>query len=327
MTRRWLMPLALLLLSSGVVQAPAATAPRGVPAATSPREVIVDTDIGDDYDDAVALALVLASPHLKLDAVITSFGDTALRARMVQRLLREIGRTDVAVVAGPATPPGTRFTQSAWAAGGPPPAAAPGALGTILARLRAEPAGRITLIELAPETTLGAMLARDPVAVRRLAGVVLMGGSVRRGYGPTPGTNSDSPSIEYNVRRDPAGLRALLGSGVPVWMMPLDATEVPLDDAARQRLFATGTPLARWLATLYPAWADSTGGSREPTLFDVVPVAWLLRPDVCRPVPLDIVVSPAGDTTVGGGPPDAGVCLDIDRGAVLSLLQDRLAAR
>ncbi len=319
MTRRWSALLALLTLS-GALPAPAV-------AGAAPREVIVDTDIGDDYDDAVALALVLASPRLKLDAVITSFGDTALRARMVRRLLRQIGRTDVAVAAGPATPPGTRFTQSAWAAGGPPTIAVPDAVGTILARLRAEPAGRITLIELAPETTLGTMLARDPATFRRLAGVVLMGGSVRRGYGSVPGTNSDTPSIEYNVRCDPAGLRALLGSGVPVRMMPLDATEVPLDAAARRRLFAAGTPLAGWLATLYPAWADGTVGSREPTLFDVVPVAWLLHPRVCRPVPLDIVVSPAGATTVGRGPPDAGVCLDIDRAAVLSLLRDRLAAR
>ena len=293
-------------------------------AAAPPREVIVDTDIGDDYDDAVALALVLASPGLKLDAVIASFGDTALRARMMRRLLRRIGRTDVEVTAGPASP-ATRFTQSAWAAGGPPLAAAPDAVATILARLRAEPAGRITLIELAPATTVGAMLARDPAAFRRLAGVVMMGGSIRRGYGLVPGTNSDAPTAEYNVRCDPAGLRALLASGVPVRMMPLDATEVALDARARQRLFARGTPLAGWLATLYPAWADNNGGGREPVLYDVVPVAWLLRPQICRPVPLDVVVSPAGDTTVGAGAPNVSVCLDIDRGAVLSLLQDRLS--
>ncbi len=318
--KRLLLPLPLLL----------ALASEGVPgaagAATAPREVIVDTDIGDDYDDAVALALVLASPRLKLDEVITSAGDTTLRARMVERLLRRLGRTGITVATGPATAPGTRFTQFAWAAGGPP-GPFPDAVGTVLARLQAAPAGRITLIELAPASTVGAMLARDPAAFRRLAGVVLMAGSVRCGYGSRPGTNSDSPSVEYNVRRDPAGFRALLGSGVPIRMMPLDATEVALDAPARQRLFGLGTPLADWLATLYPEWADNNGRGREPVLFDVVPVASLLRPQVCRPQPLDIVVAADGATTVGAGPPNAAVCLDIDRGAVLSLLQARLAAR
>ena len=320
MTRRWLTLSTLLLLLPGAMLAAAATR------AAAPREVIVDTDIGDDYDDAVALALVLASPQLRLDAVITSFGDTALRARMVQRLLRRIGRPDVAVVAGPATPPGTRFTQSAWAAGGPPPAAAPAALGTILARLRAEPAGRVTLIELAPATTVGAMLARDPAAFRRLAGVVVMGGSVRRGYGRRAGTNSDAPSIEYNVRRDPAGFRALLGSGVPVRMMPLDATEIVLGAPARRRLFGAGTPLASWLAALYPSWAHGNPWGPDPVLFDVVPVASLLDPAICRPRPLDITVSPEGATAAADGPANAQVCLGIDRAAVLALLRSALAA-
>ena len=298
-----------------------------VPAAASPlpREVIVDADIGDDYDDAVALALVLASPELKLDAVITSVGDTQLRARMVERLLRRLGRTDVAVAAGPATAPGTRFTQAAWAAGGAPSGPFPDAVATTLARLRAAPAGRITLIALAPATTIGAMLARDPAAFRRLAEVVVMGGSVRRGYGASAGTNSASPSIEYNVKLDPAGFRALLGSGVTVRMMPLDATEIVLDAPSRRRLFDAGTPLANWLATLYPSWADNNPWGRDPVLFDVVPVAWLLEPAICRPRPLDIAVSASGATVAVAGPADAGVCLEVDRAAVLALLQARLA--
>ena len=308
-----------LLLLSLLVAGAAPSAAR-----TMPAEIIIDTDLGDDLDDAFALALALSSPELRLDGITTSLGDTGLRARMARRLLRLVGRTDIPVSAGPATRPYTRFTQSAWASA-EPSGPVPPAVDVTLDRLHATPPGRITLVALAPLTTVGAMIDRDPAAFRRLAQVVVMGGSIRRGYGRRAGTNSASPSIEYNVRCDPAGLRRLLASGVPVVLMPLDATEIALDRAARAQLFATRTPLAAWLDALYPPWANGNPWGPDPTLFDVVPVAWLLRPSICTPVPLRIAVSPSGATTIGAGPPNARACLGIDRAAVLGLLQDRLA--
>ena len=52
---------------------------------TPPRHVILDTDIGSDVDDAMALAVILGSPALTLDAVTTVYGDVLLRARLAQR--------------------------------------------------------------------------------------------------------------------------------------------------------------------------------------------------------------------------------------------------
>ena len=54
--------------------------------------VILDTDIGDDIDDAFALALLLRSPEVKLLGITTAFGDTELRARLVDRYLQAVGR-------------------------------------------------------------------------------------------------------------------------------------------------------------------------------------------------------------------------------------------
>lgn len=59
-----------------------------------PQLAVIDTDIGDDIDDAFALALALRSPELKLLGVTTAYGDTELRARLVDRYL-EIGRAHV----------------------------------------------------------------------------------------------------------------------------------------------------------------------------------------------------------------------------------------
>ncbi len=295
-------------------------------AAPAVREVILDTDVGDDIDDAFALALLLASPELHVDGIMASFGDTHLRARLAERFLRATGRTDIAVGAGPSTPPATRFTQRAWAyaqAG----ATIPDAVTASLDQLRTTPPGRITLIALAPLTTIGAMIDRDPKTFRRLAGVVLMGGSIHRGYGQHAGETSPHPSDEYNVRCDPAGLRKLLASGVAVTLMPLDATEIALDATRRTRLFAAGTPSTDVLQALYAQWVTGNPWGTTPTLFDVVPVAWLLRPSVCEPVPLRIEVGDGGTTRVVAGAPNASVCLDVDKTAVLDLLDARLRPR
>src|SRR5262245_9760779 len=63
--------------------------------------IILDTDIGDDIDDALALALVRASPELELRGVTTVAGDAHPRALIVCRLLdAAVPRQKVPVAAG-----------------------------------------------------------------------------------------------------------------------------------------------------------------------------------------------------------------------------------
>ncbi|HEX2863511.1 MAG TPA: nucleoside hydrolase, partial [Deinococcales bacterium] len=65
-----------------------------------PHQIILDTDIGTDVDDIMALALILASPELNLLGVTGAYGDTALRAKLSRRVLDLAGREDVPVLAG-----------------------------------------------------------------------------------------------------------------------------------------------------------------------------------------------------------------------------------
>src|SRR6266478_6152284 len=62
--------------------------------------VLLDTDIGDDIDDALALALVLRSPEIELLGVTTVFGDTRKRAHLAAHVLQTFGREDIPVAAG-----------------------------------------------------------------------------------------------------------------------------------------------------------------------------------------------------------------------------------
>jgi purine nucleosidase len=282
-----------------------------------PQLVILDTDIGDDIDDAFALALVLKSPELKLLGVTTEFGDTELRARLVDRYLDAVGRGDIPVAAGVATKTDNVMTQKAYAEGAPNKKHADG-VAFILQQISAHP-GQITLIGIGPLFNVQAAIKRDPATFKMLKRVVLMGGSVYRGYG---GPNAP-PQPEWNILNDPDGLKALLGSGVPVFMMPLDSTQVPLDQKAQAAIFSHGSPLTDQLTLLYHEWSG-TGEWKTPTLYDPVAVTYTMHPDLCPATPMRIEVDAKGNTRPVAGVPNAQVCLKSDEQAFLGFLLDRL---
>src|SRR3569833_3281159 len=69
--------------------------------AQTPREkIIIDTDIGDDIDDAFAVALALSIPEFEVLGFSASFGDTPARAKMLDRMLGELGHSDIPVAMG-----------------------------------------------------------------------------------------------------------------------------------------------------------------------------------------------------------------------------------
>src|SRR5580692_3909261 len=86
-------------------------------AGPEPEPVIIDTDVGDDIDDAFALTIALQDPRLEVLGITTAWGDTHTRVLLVRRLLATLGRRDVVVAEGPATADPTPFTQRRWALG------------------------------------------------------------------------------------------------------------------------------------------------------------------------------------------------------------------
>jgi purine nucleosidase len=291
----------------------------------APQLVIIDTDIGDDIDDAFALGLALRSPELKILGVTTTFGDTQLRARLVERYLQAVGKGDIPVFAGPESKTSNQMTQAAYARGGPEKHFGDGS--EFIDREAREHPGKITLIGIGPLITVEAAIKKDPAAFRKLKRVVIMGGSVYRGYGLDAQGKPKAPEPEWNILNDPAGLKALLGSGVPVSMMPLDSTQVPLDARGREAIFAHRAPLSEQLKQLYDQWKGGTQSRNPtPTLFDPVAVTYSFRPDLCPAKPMHIDVDERGMTKPGAGTPNADVCLQSDQKGFLDLLLNRLNA-
>jgi purine nucleosidase len=288
-----------------------------------PQLAILDTDIGDDIDDAFALALALRSPELKILGITTAFGDTELRARLVDRYLQAVGRGDIPIAAGvPTQHTNNVFTQAAYAQRWPSGVHADG-VEFLLSQIRAHP-GEITLIAIGPLNNIEAAIKQDPETFRKLKRVVMMGGSVYRGYDGRDGEHRP-PNAEWNINRDPAGAQALLASGVPVFMMPLDSTQIHLETSKREAIFAHGSPLTDQLTLLYHQWKSGSDGHPDaPTLFDPVAVTYAIRPDLCPATPLRLEVDEKGFTRPVTGTPNVQVCLKSDEKGFLELLLTRL---
>jgi hypothetical protein len=186
-----------------------------------PELAIVDTDIGDDIDDAFALALALRSPEVKLLGITTAYGDTELRAKLVDRYLNAAAcGLNLPVVPGVPTPHSNVFTQAAYASHQPNVGCAVSipfnkeedarwarerkhddAAGFLLDQIRAHP-GHVTLIAIGPLVNVEAAIKRDPATFRKLKRVVMMGGSKsaagrgRAGLHDAAGLDADPPGSQ-----------------------------------------------------------------------------------------------------------------------------------
>ena len=313
----------VLLASSSHGQSRQATAP----VESAPRLVIIDTDIGDDVDDAFAVALALQSPELKILGITAAWGNTPLRAKLLARFLRETGRTDIPVAMGTEKYPAkgkSNFSQAEYAERGPA-WTFPAAVDFLLAQIRQHP-GEITLIAIGPETNLGEAIDRDPDTFRELKRVVLMGGSIYRGYDGFPyPTGKPQPQPEWNILCDIPAAQKLFTSGIPLYVMPLDSAQIKLQELERAKVFSTGTSITDALTVLYHQWS-SHGNQITPTLFDAVAVAYAIKPDLCPTTPLRLRVDEQGSTKVETGAPNAQVCLRSDSDQFFEFYMPRITA-
>jgi purine nucleosidase len=269
------------------------------------QKIIIDTDIGDDIDDAFALAFAVKSPEFQVLGVTTAFGDTETRAKIAERFLTEVGRPDIPVYVGKTTETKNPMSQRKYAEGGHlVKASRTGGVEFLLNEIRKYP-GEITLIAIGPLMNIGAAIDEDAATFRKLKRVVLMGGSVRRGYGDLGYTPAVPPMPEWNILNDIPSAQKLFASGVPLYVMPLDSTQLKLDEVKREFLFSRGTAVTDQLAILYHLWGQET-----PTLFDPMTLVFALRPDLCPVTGMHIEVDEKGYTREKQGPVNAEVCLN-----------------
>lgn len=144
--------------------------------------LLIDTDIGSNIDDSLALAYLLRHPACDLLGVATVSGDVAKRAACAEIICREAGREDIPIHCGA---PGPLLYGTGQSAVPLYPAVAhrphrtdraPGAAIEFMRSLiRARP-NEITLVTIGPLTNVALLFALDTELPSLLKAVVSMAG-------------------------------------------------------------------------------------------------------------------------------------------------------
>lgn len=294
-----------------------------VASAQTPKlKIILDTDIGDDIDDAWALGFVISYPGFEPLGITMAHGDTAGRARIACKLLYVSGRRDVPVFIGRRTSSQVA-PQFSWAEDFEKTKPAPAPAADFIVDMARRYPGEVTLIAVGPLENVADALRKEPNLGKLLKRVVLMSGCI---YGMA---GKSEPVAEYNVRASVTDSQMVYGAGLPLTIVPLDSTTlVQLRDEERVRVQKSKSPLAYSLECLYRLWLSHP--SARMTIHDQLAVAETARPGELfgLTVTLPISVDDKGFTRIDRerGKPVA-VCLDPRRDQIMEYYLSVLLGR
>jgi purine nucleosidase len=222
------------------------------------RRIVLDTDLGSDVDDALALALGLAAREIDLVGIATVGRESELRARIARKLLELAGRAELPVYAGCRVPVlgGKGFGtlghegEGILEPGEEPRVEAEHAVDALL-RLSREREG-LEVVLIGPMTNLAVALMKDPDLASRIPRLTIMGGHLRK---VEYEGHVFSPGVDYNLCSDPHASLVVLRSGIPTTLVTADVTlRVWLRGADLARIEGAGGPLRAALARAIRIW-------------------------------------------------------------------------
>jgi len=237
--------------------------------------ILLDTDIGSDIDDALALAYLLRQPRCELLGITTVTGDVAKRAALAQMLCEAAGRDDIPIrcgasqvlLSGPGQPRVPQYDavrslphRLDW------PAAT--AVDFLRETVRRRP-GEITLLSIGPLTNVALLFALDPAIPPLLKSWVSMGGA----FSPA------SERVEWNCACDP------ISTAVAFRARPPRRVHVGLDVTLRCRMPAAEVrprfkgPLLGLVLQMAEVWFARRA---EIVFHDPLAAALPFKPELCR---------------------------------------------
>jgi len=279
-------------------------------------KVLLDTDIGTDVDDAVALAYLLSHPDCELLGITTVTGEVEKRAALASVMCRAAGM-DIPIYPGadrpmqgeqrqplaqqavvlPRWPHQTDFPKGQ-------------AVEFLADTIRSHP-GEVTLLTIGPLTNAGLLFSQHPDVAELLAGFVMMGGSFDE-------TGPEAKRIEWNVAGDPLASEIIYGAAVRLHRsLGLNVTQQVMmsADEVRKRFIA---PWMRPVLDMAEIWFE--GFYPSITFHDPLAAATIFEKDLCTYQQGTVKVDQAeipGKTIWQPGQPNAphevAVTVDVDR--------------
>lgn len=269
-----------------------------VSTAQGARVVWIDTDLSlgsplREVDDAYALLLALRSPELRVAGVSTTYGNAPLRAttRRTRESLRVFG-AQLAVNPGAASARDLGRESAASDA--------------VSAALRRE---KVTYIALGPLTNFATFLRLHPEQANRIEEIVMIAGKTpdaSLGFGP----EEKFRIHDANLVKDPAAVREVLRSKVPVLLAPIEtSSRLQLDRADLDALAASGAA-GKYLAQHSRVWLwfwKHIVKTRGGPIFDALAIAAVAEPALVKiktrsasfAAKNQLIVTPAGGRRIG----------------------------
>ena len=242
--------------------------------------IVLDTDIGDNVDDALALVLALNSPEIDLRGITTVFGDTQKRAQLAQHILHVFGRGDIPVAVGVGKPLEQRhvpsgvtqakilsdspFDRDQFSAFSGP---------ELLVHQALEYSGKLTLVCIGPLTNVALALLIEPRIDKAIKSIIMMGGT------------SGFPFRETNISSDVRAAQIVLRSEIPITMLGLNVTSrCQLHKQDIKRLSESTSHEANMLYQLINIWQQHRPRwqPRLPLLHDPLTIAALCTPELVQ---------------------------------------------
>lgn len=236
------------------------------------EKFIIDTDIGDDIDDALAISLAF-----RLDAdvigITTAFKNTQLRARQANKLLSLLERQDVPVYAGYGDSIKIKndnehricqYTPDLEMKCYEPINSKEGCEGESAIDFMIEMAEKygkeLTIIGLAPLMNIARAIQKAPDAMKKVGRIVLMAGAFYEQF------------VEWNILCDPEAAKIVLDFDVPVYCCGTDVTIPCMVTPEEYHLMVQedSDPLVQYLSVIVRKWAKTSG--RVPILYDPLAV-------------------------------------------------------
>ena len=213
----------------------------------------LDTDIGGDIDDALALLLAMACPE-EIVGVSTVFENTAARAQIAKRLLQLGGKGEVPVYAGngwprkaktvygkAVNPNATPLTYCRESFGDVVIEKDPAVEALKAAAEKAD--GKLTVVTMGALTNIAELIEKYPQTAQKIRCLCMMGGAVHKNLN------------EFNFTCDPEAADLVLTSPIPKKLISLDVTFLCEMSAGQvQKLQECRSRAVRMVMTMFRKW-------------------------------------------------------------------------
>jgi purine nucleosidase len=319
------------------------------------KRIILDTDIGTDVDDAMALVLAVASPELQIEGITTVHADAPLRARIARRLLAMAGCESIPVIAGASLPlqmplpenfhwkPHLRGHEGIGVLNADElhptqdvNVTADDAAHFIIQTTQSMP-GELSLITIGALTNVGRALQIEPRLAAWIRDITIMGSVFDTQRFTWP------PMFEVNLNCDPLASQLVFAANWPITIVPMEVTtQVYLTAEQRVILQRWNKPLTNVLVQLMENMLESfadfsrevgvSGDFFQGRTYMHDPLA-VYASMACQyttvrrmPVQLEIIDNVLRTMSRPDHAPKAQVCVDIDAGAFVDMWIGRVKA-